>query len=972
MKNGFLYDKNETSKTKPNKNKIYICGCVRNCEKYLSFVFSNIKKLTELFDEYKILIAYDESYDNTYNILLEYKKQFSTLEILSSNKQLTCHRTENISNARNTILDYIKKEDNPEYKQFIMMDFDDINAGKMNIEVLKKYLFNEKYEWESLSFNRNFYYDIWALSIDKYIFSCWHWDNNPNIQFSSSDIVKRTHDYIVDKIKSITTEELLECYSAFNGFAIYKKSSFMNCRYEFDINKNIQIIPKGLLKENKELLKREYYINFIEDCEHRFFHLSSVIGNKSKIRISPLILFEEFEEINNDNIKSVIHETISIGGENPYHKERTDTSIYSKNPVIPRNFLNIYEEIKRNPTSRYQLVNQMITEGMNIYSTTENPYLKEQVLLRLIEIVPDEPGFYYYMGYTFKDIEQDRALMYYKQSYDINPHNIENMIDLCNILYEKEESKIIIEMNKMTPFNNELLNDIRFLTVFCQCKCESRYFKDILEYYLKIIHSQEFQMIPKTEKEKDWIYSNHLNIGHVYCIHGDVDKSIEYTEKAMEIAMNYNMNHEKKISALQNLLCFYDYSYFENTKEKYLKINDLIPNKYNYSFKHLRSQMQCDCSTRIKKSKIKIGYLSSDFVNHVISNFIYPIIKNHNTELFEIHLFVNNKTIFKQYADLDIKKHIIWNVSDQEVANIINKEEIDILIDLNGHTNDSRLEIFGLNPAPIQMTYLGFPNTTGLKSIQYRITDGIADSEDTTQFFTEKLLRLPKCFLLFDSINQTNPVIPRKTQNTIILGSLNKENKNSSNVLETWKKILKECPNTKLLIKLEAHDDNISRMEYYTKKLEVDKSRLLLLNKLENNDGYNRLFTMIDILLDTFPYSGTTTTCNALYNSIPLVTFYKKNIHSHNVSSSLLINSGIPELVAYSEEEYINIVKHLIANPSKIDEYKNNIHDKFMKLMEPKSFMESYEYLLKNQYDIYYENKEVIINTNEEKIEIIF
>ena len=947
MKKGFLNDKKETRKTKPNKNKIYICGCVRNCEKYLSLVFSNIKKITELFDEYKILIAYDESYDNTYNILLEYKKQFTTLEILSSNKPLTRHRTENISNARNTILDYIKKEDNPEYKEFIMMDFDDINAGKMNIEVLKKYLFNEKYDWGSLSFNRNFYYDIWPLSIDKYIFSCWHWDNNPNIQFSSSDIVKRTHDYIIDKIKSITTEELLECYSAFNGFAIYKKSSFINCRYEFDINKNIQIIPKGLLKENKELLKREYYINFIEDCEHRFFHLSSVFENKSKIRISPLVLFEEFEE------KNIMVENFGQQS-NSYQSE-------IKSPSISPNFMNTYNTIKNNHYKRNRFAQEFINEGMSIYSNTTDPYLKEQVLLRLIEIVPEEPGFYYYMGYTFKDIDAEKALPYYKKSYDINPHNIENMIDLCNILYEKEEAKTVIEMNKKIPFNKELLEDIRFLTVYCQCQCKTQYYKDCIKNFLKVNESISNKPMT-TEVQIDWIYTNNLNISNLFCILGNFEKALEYTEKAFQISKEYNIKDEKKISALQNLLCVYDYSYYENTREKYLMINGLIPDTYNFSFTHLRR----------KNNKIKIGYVSSDFMNHAVANFIYPIIKNHNSELFEIHLFANQKEVYPQFLELNIKIHMILDLTDNEVVELIYNNEIDILMDLNGHTSGSRISIFSFNAAPIQMTYLGFPNTTGLKSIHYRITDGVADSQDTTQFFTEKILRLPKCFLLFHSINQAIPVIPRKTKNIIILGALNKENKNSQNVLETWKKLLKECPNTKLLIKLEAHDDNIARMEYYTKKLDIDKSRLLLLNKLENNDGYNRLFTMIDILLDTFPYSGTTTTCNTLYNSIPLVTFYKKNIHSHNVSSSLLINSGIPELVAYSEEEYINIVKDLIANPTKIDEYKNTIHDKFMKLMEPKPFMDSYEDLLKKQYDIYYKNKDVIIDKNEEKIEIIF
>jgi predicted O-linked N-acetylglucosamine transferase (SPINDLY family) len=122
-----------------------------------------------------------------------------------------------------------------------------------------------------------------------------------------------------------------------------------------------------------------------------------------------------------------------------------------------------------------------------------------------------------------------------------------------------------------------------------------------------------------------------------------------------------------------------------------------------------------------------------------------------------------------------------------------------------------------------------------------------------------------------------------------------------------------------------------------------------LINKLTNQE-YDVLFNKFDILLDTFPYSGTTTTCNSLYNSIPMVSLYNKNHHSHNVSCSILTNCGLSELVAKTKDEYISIVKNLVNNPGKIDEYKNTIHEKFMKLMEPQPFMKSYEKILLDCY----------------------
>ena len=602
-------------------------------------------------------------------------------------------------------------------------------------------------------------------------------------------------------------------------------------------------------------------------------------------------------------------------------------------------FIAIYNKIKQNPAYRNQYINQFINQGMGIYLNTTDPFLKEQVLTRLIEIIPEEPGFYYYMGYTFKDIDPQKALPYHKKSYEINPSNVENMIDLCNLLNESENHQEVIEMNKKIPFDKNLLSDIRFLTVYVQAKCKTQYYKDALNQLLYVIKIKETQPA-LTEKDKDWMFSNYLNLGHIYSILGNYELSIQYSEKAIQYAKQQNLSKKSRLSGYQNLLCFYDYSYTEDSKRQklYKDLNQLLP--VSNPFIHYPSTI----------SKIRIGYVSSDFMNHAVANFIYPILKNHDHNKFEITLFPNQPTLFPQFIDLNIPHVNILDLSDIEAATAIHNKKIDILIDLNGHTSKNRLGIFSYNPAPIQMTYLGYPNSTGLEFFKYRITDSIADNLDTTQFYIEELVRVPQCFLLYQSINQTVPITPRKTKETIILGSLNKENKTSQHVLTSWKKILHECPNTKLLIKLESYDDHATRLEFYKKQLEVDKTRLLLITKT-NNEGYNKLFSMIDILLDTFPYSGTTTTCNALFNSIPVVTYYMPNNHAHNVSSSLLINSGLPELVAKSKDEYVDIIKSIINNPMRIDNYKEIIHNKFMELMNPIPFMKGYEQVLSNIYN---------------------
>jgi predicted O-linked N-acetylglucosamine transferase (SPINDLY family) len=607
-------------------------------------------------------------------------------------------------------------------------------------------------------------------------------------------------------------------------------------------------------------------------------------------------------------------------------------------------FTILYKKIKTTPHFISIVGNKLINEGVKIYNDNSiDLYTKENVLTKLIELYPNEPAFYYFMGFCFKDVDPKKAKPFFKKSYEINPHNVENLIDYCNLLYEEGNTKQVIEMDKTISFGNNL-KDIRLLNVFVNCKYKENYYKDLLNQLLYII--QEKSKTPLiTSIDKELMSSLYLNTGSTFSKLGDHETSEFYTEKAFEFSNQYNLSVKTKFGNLQNVLLLDNYKYHDVIQHynKASMINILYPNKLKYEFNHNTIN-----SGNVKK--IRVGYVSSDFINHAVSNFILPILKNHDKELFEIYIFYNQKMPLNDLIDSKIICRHIFDLSDQEVADIINNYEIDILFELNGYTEHSRMGIFSLNPAPIQISYLGYPNTTGLHGIQYRITDNIVDNEESLQKYSEILMKIPKCFLLYQSVNQDKPIIPRKTKETIILGSLNNEIKNSKELLETWKKILEMCPNTKLLIKLMSYDDLIERQKYYMSKLNVTKDRLLLITKLDNT-GYNKLFSMVDIVLDTFPYSGTTTTCNSLYNSIPVVTLYNKDYHAHNVSSSILKNAGLDELIAYNNSDYIDLVKKLVANPSKIDEYKETIGKRFIESMNTNEFMKSYENILKQLYE---------------------
>ena len=268
--------------------RTYICGCVRNCEKYLQNVFENIRKIGSLFEEYKIIIVYDESADRSYNILLDLQKSFP-LEIIPNRTPLSMtSRVVNISNARNSILEYMRTADDATYEYFIMMDMDDVCAGRCNTQVLQKYLYMQD-KWDSLSFNRRFYYDIWALSIEPFFVSCWHWADDKR-QFENPLVTQIMHQYITNKLRE--SNKLVDCISAFNGFAIYKKAAFIRSHYEPDVRTNLALMPPVWIEQSSRVLQRHIYTNWFEDCEHRHFHMKAVLENGAKIRIAPDILFE--------------------------------------------------------------------------------------------------------------------------------------------------------------------------------------------------------------------------------------------------------------------------------------------------------------------------------------------------------------------------------------------------------------------------------------------------------------------------------------------------------------------------------------------------------------------------------------------------------------------------------------------------------------------------------------------------------
>jgi len=246
-----------------------------------------MEKIGSLFEDYKIIIYYDDSSDNSLEILKEYQLKNPNMMLYINTNTKSPFRTHNIAAARNFCLNYVKQNIET-FPYFIMMDTDDVNCKELNLEPLEKSLLRE--DWDGLSFNSSpAYYDIWGLSIWPYCFSYNHFDKN--VQFY--DIIQN---YVTQLLEKLPEDQLLPCISSFNGLSIYRTSKFLNTYYDGRIRLDL-IPPINLLTHSKAAGSKLVFKKYVtsdgryEDCEHRAFHVQARQNSGARIMISPEVLF---------------------------------------------------------------------------------------------------------------------------------------------------------------------------------------------------------------------------------------------------------------------------------------------------------------------------------------------------------------------------------------------------------------------------------------------------------------------------------------------------------------------------------------------------------------------------------------------------------------------------------------------------------------------------------------------------------
>lgn len=330
--------------------------------------------------------------------------------------------------------------------------------------------------------------------------------------------------------------------------------------------------------------------------------------------------------------------------------------------------------------------------------------------------------------------------------------------------------------------------------------------------------------------------------------------------------------------------------------------------------------------------RLRVGLVSADLRQHSVAHFLEPLLEHLDPVEFEMLAYCNqarDDAVTHRLRDHCAGWRHIVRRTDAEVARQIADDRIDILIDLSGHTDGNRLGVFARRPAPVQLTWLGYPNTTGLASMDYRLTDDAADPPGLTEpWHSERLWRLPECFVCYRPTGDVPPPVLSggEPDGPIRFGSFNNHSKISPGVVVVWSRILRAIPGSRLVLKLQGADDAGLR-ESLVAAFEsegVDRQRVTVLSRLERADRHLERYGLIDIALDTFPYAGTTTTCDALWMGVPVVTLAGA-VHASRVGASVLRAVGLPDLIAEDGDAYVRTALALASDRVRLSDLRNGL-----------------------------------------------
>jgi predicted O-linked N-acetylglucosamine transferase (SPINDLY family) len=390
------------------------------------------------------------------------------------------------------------------------------------------------------------------------------------------------------------------------------------------------------------------------------------------------------------------------------------------------------------------------------------------------------------------------------------------------------------------------------------------------------------------------------NLAAAYLAMGQLDDAIAHRRQFLQRQPNFILGRSNLLFALNNSPAISPEAMFQ----EHLRWDELVMGQSLPAPTHTNRPD--------KERRLRVGYVSPDFIGqHSVTYFIESLLANHDRQQFEIYGYAEvaiPDATTERFQKLCDHWSITHDKSDEEIAQDIQKDQIDILVDMAGHTASSRLTVFARKPAPVQVSYLGYPNTTGLRTVDYRLTDARADPPGRTErYHVEKLVRLPDGFLCYtppaDAPTVSDP--PMEKNGYVTFGSFNSLAKITPQVIALWAEIMKSLPESRMVLKSHALTDARVRERFrgLFEKEKIESSRISLLGRIRERSQHLAQYHEIDISLDSFPYNGATTTCESLWMGVPVISL-AGDTHAGRVGLSLLSQIGLTELACADREEY--------------------------------------------------------------------
>jgi len=529
---------------------------------------------------------------------------------------------------------------------------------------------------------------------------------------------------------------------------------------------------------------------------------------------------------------------------------------------------------------------------------------------KAVELNPRHHVAWYNLGIALRDSGQlEKSAAALRKTLQLNPQHEDAAKSLGHVLamlhrYEEAE-EVFREMLRYQPGNAE------FYAVYGSAMQTMGRFEAAINAYHKAIEMRH----PEAA-------GVHENMAAALCLQGKYRESLDHFEAALKMEPQSARFYSSLLLTLHYLVD--------------IDADTLFDRHRNWPGNALRPRRDAPTIRRAttRPERLRIGYVSSDFRKHSVAYFIEPLLSQHDASRYEITCYFSHKDADETTRRLKGLAHRwrdVADMDDEQLMQMIVDDGIDILVDLNGHTSGSRLTVFARRAAPVQVSFIGYPDTTGVTEMDYRLSDAIADPPGSERLCTERLVRLPGCFLCYRPPEAAPAVAqpPCEKNGFVTFGSFNNLAKINPGVIAVWARLLREIPDSQLIIKNPSLTDKATRERFQALFAAegIAGERLGLFGYIPDDTGHLGAYARMDIALDTFPYNGTTTTCEALWMGVPVISL-RGDRHSARVGTSLLTAAECAEWAADTEDQYLGIARVLSQDRGRLVELRLQLRER--------------------------------------------